>query len=251
MTTKETETAEIAAQSETDAELAPTAVAAEPTKPDRPAEPGESGEPAESGEPVKPPVLARRSSLRNLSTVLVVHLLHLLHRLRPSRPARIATLLAIVLTASAAVWSQLAADAVHAAPTTRNTALADVAATAEVKSQITQAVDTLFSFDFSDPAATDAAASADLTGAAVNQYATLMSPVRSRGAQLKLMLTTTVTSAGVQTLRGDRARVLIFADQTDTSTATAGTSESSVALAVDVVRIDGKWRIAGIDTLGA
>jgi Mce-associated membrane protein len=116
---------------------------------------------------------------------------------------------------------------------------------------VTQAVQTLFSFDYSDPGKTAAAVPGYLTGQAVSQYAALMTPVESHAADLKLELTTTVTSAGVQTLEGDRARVLVFVDQNDTSSATAGTSESSVAFAVEALRVGGTWKIAGIDTLGA
>ena len=170
-----------------------------------------------------------------------------LRRLRRAGSGFAASLFVIAVTGTAAVWSHARADAVRAAPAMRNEALTDVAATADAKSQITRAVDALFSLDFTAPAVTDAAASRYLTGAAITQYATLMSPIRAHASDLKLMLTTTVTSAGVQTLRGERARVLVFADQTDTSTATAGTSESAAAFPIDAVHVGGMWRIAGIN----
>lgn len=169
----------------------------------------------------------------------------------PRRRRLAAAALAIVLTGGVAIWSYSHEQAVHAAPAVQNAALTDVAATAAVKGQITRAVQTLFSFDYSNPDKTASAISAYLTGSAVSQYATLMAPVKAHAADLKLELTTTVTSAGVQTLRGGRARVLVFVDQDDTSSANAGTSESAVAFAVDAERVGGTWRIAGIDTLGA
>jgi len=193
---------------------------------------------APPAEPTTPVTDARRHGIGAL---------RVLRRLRPSRPRLAAALLLILLTGTAAIWSHSRAQAVNATPEARNTALTDVAATAALKARVTQSVEALFSFDFSNPSKTDAA-STSLTGPALNQYATLMAPVRTQAAALKLVLTTTVTAAGVQMLQGDRARVLVFADQTDTSTAAAGTSESAAAFTIDAVRVGGVWRIAGIGT---
>lgn len=170
---------------------------------------------------------------------------------RPSRPGLVGAVLVTVVTGGAAIWSHSHEQAVHATPAAQNAALTDVATTAAVKGQVTQAVQALFSFDYSNPDKTAALVPVYLTGSAVSQYAALMEPVRAHATDLKLELTTTVTSAGIQTLQGGRARVLVFVDQNDTSSATAGTSESAVAFAVDAERIAGTWRIAGIDTLGA
>lgn len=220
-------------------------VAAVTEPPEQPAGDAENAPAAESSTEAAPP--APRASSIPLRIARRVRSF----RLRSSRLRSAALLVVIIVTGSTAIWAHSCARAVHAASASRNAALTDVATTAAVKSQVTRSVEALFSFDFSDPAKTDGAASASLTGAAVGQYASLMQPVRSRAAALKLVLTTTVTSAGVQTLQGDRARVLIFADQSDTSTASAATSESSVAFAVDAQLVGGTWRIAGIDTLGA
>ena len=172
-----------------------------------------------------------------------------LSSLRPSRPRFAAALVVILVTGTAAIWSHSRTQAIRAAPAARNAALTDVATTSALKAQVTQSVQTLFSFDFSDPSKTDNAVPAILTGPALNQYATFMAPIRTHAAALKLVLTTTVTATGVQMLQGDRARVLVFADQTDTSTATAGTSESVAAFTIDAVRAGGVWRIAGIDAV--
>jgi Mce-associated membrane protein len=69
------------------------------------------------------------------------------------------------------------------------------------------------------------------------------------------VITTTVTDSAVERIDGDRARVLVYADQSSVSTAaTRGKRDEGVyagaMLAVDVVRRDGRWLVSGIDTFG-
>ncbi|PKV88920.1 nuclear transport factor 2 family protein [Streptomyces sp. TLI_146] len=130
-----------------------------------------------------------------------------------------------------------------------NTALSDTAHTGEVKGAVDDAVQGIFSYDHTDPARTEAAAARRLTGAAVGQYRTLMGPVREQGPGQKLVLTTTVTDSGVEVIDGDRARVLVFADQSSTRTGKdGGTTVAAAMFAVDAVRRGGIWRIASLDT---
>jgi Mce-associated membrane protein len=137
-------------------------------------------------------------------------------------------------------------------PAARNSALTDMARTSEVKGQITKAVESIFSYNFADPGALDKAAKAQLTGKAVTQHTEMLAAVRAQGQKQKLVLTTTVTESGVELIDGDRARVLVFADQSNTRTATKEeTTYGAAMFAVDTVRSDGAWRIASIDTFGA
>jgi Mce-associated membrane protein len=93
-----------------------------------------------------------------------------------------------------------------------------------------------------------------LTGRAVQQYATMLAQVRAQAPAQKLVLTTTVTDTGVESLTADRARLLVFADQRNTATARsatpASTTYAAAMFAVDAVRQDGTWKIAAIDTFG-
>ncbi|MFI1014977.1 hypothetical protein [Streptomyces sp. NPDC020965] len=137
-------------------------------------------------------------------------------------------------------------------PAVRNSALTDLARTSELKGQITRAVEAVFSYDFAQPAALDRAVRDHLTGAAVRQHGTLLASVRAAGPRQKLVLTTTVTRSGVELIEGDRARVLVYADQSNTRTATKGeTTYAAAMVAVDAVRVGDTWRIAAIDTFGA
>ncbi|MFI1828804.1 hypothetical protein ACH41E_20485 [Streptomyces sp. NPDC020412] len=157
-----------------------------------------------------------------------------------------------VLLAGFAGYAAHRSSALRDDPATRNAALADVARTSELKGQVTQAVEALFSYNFAEPAALDRAARTHLSGAAVRQHADLLAAVRKEGPQQKLVLTTTVTKSGVERIDGVRARVLVFADQSNTRTATKGqTSYGAAMLAVEARRTGDGWTVTAIDTLGA
>ncbi|MGP9017356.1 nuclear transport factor 2 family protein [Streptomyces sp. BR1] len=169
----------------------------------------------------------------------------------PARPL-LRPLLLAVLTVALAAFSLVAyvqgADR-RADSAGHNTALADTARTSEVKGVVDEAVQGIFSYDHTNPAKSETAAKTALTGAAVEQYRAMIAPVREQGPRQKLVLTTTVTDSGVEVVDGDRARALVFADQSSTRTGKGGgTTVAAAMFAVDAVRRDGTWRIASIDT---
>lgn len=170
-------------------------------------------------------------------------------------PATVLTAVLAVLTVLLGAFAALAAartSSLHDSADTGNTALTDTARTSEVKGAVATDVNAVFSYDYADPARTDAAARRLLTGKAVQQYAGMIAQVRAQAPKQKLVLTTTVTSTGVRTISGDRARVLVYADQRNTSTAagSGGTTYAAAMFAVDAVRTGGTWKIASIDTFG-
>ncbi|WP_329125854.1 hypothetical protein [Streptomyces sp. NBC_01465] len=131
-----------------------------------------------------------------------------------------------------------------------NVALSDVARTTEVKGQVTNAVNSLFSYNYADTGKADRAAQTLLTGKAVQQHKDMLAEVRAQAAKQKLVLTTTVTESGVELIDGNRARVLLYADQSNTNTAAKDdkTTYAAAMFAVDAVRTGGSWRISNIDT---
>jgi Mce-associated membrane protein len=170
---------------------------------------------------------------------------------RHARPLAVLAVLTVLLGGFAAFAATRAGD-LRDTPAARNTALTDIARTSEVKGQVTQAVEAVFSYNFADAPALDLAVEKHLTGRAVEQHDGMLAAVRKEGPKQKLVLTTTVTAGGVELLDGDRARVLLYADQSNTRTATKEeTTYAAAMLAVDAVHEDGAWRIAGIDTFGA
>jgi Mce-associated membrane protein len=150
-----------------------------------------------------------------------------------------------------AVWAGFQAHSLRAQTAAQNVALTDRPTTLALTRQITSAIDTVFSYDYADTAKTSTAAQALLTGQAIRQYNSLFRLVQREAPTQRLVLTTTVTNAGVELLTGDRARVLVFANQRDTRGTTHQTSYAGAMFAVNAVRQAGRWRIDNIDTFTA
>ncbi|HEY9330799.1 MAG TPA: hypothetical protein VIS09_21580 [Streptomyces sp.] len=168
-------------------------------------------------------------------------------RLRITLPAALCAL--TVLLGAFAAWAFTSAATLNDAPGRQNTALTDIARTSEVKGQITEAVGAVFSYNYASPAKADAAVKKYLTGKAVQQHEDMLAEVRAQAPKQKLVLTTTVTESGVELLDGDRARLIIFADQSNTRTGKSEeTTYAAAMFAVDAVRRGGTWRISAIDT---
>jgi Mce-associated membrane protein len=155
---------------------------------------------------------------------------------------------AAVVLAGFAAWSGVQAHHLRSQDSAQNQALTDSAATRSLDRQVTSAINTVFSYDYADTAKTRRAAQELLTGAAVRQYDNLFRLVQREAPAQRLVLTTTVTNSGVELLTGNRARVLVFANQRDTRGTTHQTSYAGAMFAVDAVRADGRWRIDNIDT---
>ncbi|MFI6943466.1 hypothetical protein ACIBI4_29715 [Streptomyces sp. NPDC050418] len=171
---------------------------------------------------------------------------------RVPRPLAALCLLTLLLGGFAG-WATARAQGLRDEAALRNSALLDPARTSEVKGQAEKAVNALFSYDQADPAAAKAAADRLLTGNAVAQHRTLLAPVLKQAEQQKTVVTTTVTDSAVERIDGDRARVLVFADQSSTGTVAKAKTDANYAgamLAVDLVEKDGTWRVSAIDTFG-
>ncbi|WP_250293190.1 hypothetical protein [Streptomyces atroolivaceus] len=168
-------------------------------------------------------------------------------RLRIRLPAVLCA--ATVLLGTFAAWSFTSAAELRDDPTRQNTALTDISRTSEVKGQIADAVGAVFSYNYAAPAKSDLAARKHLTGKAVQQHKEMLAEVRAQAPEQKLVLTTTVTESGVEQLDGDRARLLVFADQSNTRTGKEEeTTYAAAMFAVDAVHRGDTWRIAAIDT---
>ncbi|MFD5724923.1 hypothetical protein OHS17_29300 [Streptomyces sp. NBC_00523] len=171
---------------------------------------------------------------------------------RRRRPRLSLTAVLCVLTlvlGGVAAWAFTSAASLRDDPSRQNTALTDISRTSEVKGQITEAVGAVFSYDYASPTKAEAAVTKYLTGKAVQQHADMLAEVREQAPKQKLVLTTTVTDSGVELLDGDRARLLIYADQRNTRTGKSEeTTYAAAMFSVDAVRKGGSWRISAIDT---
>ena len=153
--------------------------------------------------------------------------------------------LVTALALGCAVW--FGVEAASLSPGS-NQALVDSAATASVSAEVSDAVKAVFSYDYSNLARTERAASQVLTGEAVGQYRAQFASARTRAAAEKLVRTTTVRAVGVRSLVGDDASLLLFLDQQ--TVGSGGALSSSVAqLAVTARRVDGHWKISSLTAL--
>ncbi len=154
-----------------------------------------------------------------------------------------------VLLGAFAVWAFASADTLREEPARPNTPLTDIGRTSAGKGRRRAAGGAGFRHDYASPARADRAARTYLTGRAVRQHQDMLADVRAQAPKQKLVLTTTVTESGVEFLDGDRARLLIFADQSNTRTGKdEETTYAAAMFAVDAVRRGDTWLIAAIDT---
>jgi Mce-associated membrane protein len=119
----------------------------------------------------------------------------------------------------------------------------DTRAMTEINGQVKDSLEKIFSFSYDKVDTTATTARQVLAGTAVTEYEKLIEQVRTQAPEQKLVLATKVTSAGVKSLDGDRAELLVFLDQVATRVDTGKTSGSAAALSVKVERLSGVWRI--------
>ncbi|RZQ63288.1 hypothetical protein EWH70_16305 [Amycolatopsis suaedae] len=168
------------------------------------------------------------------------------------RVRRLATTLAVLaavtlVAAGAAVWMWLEAD--RLAGDTGNRALADAEATRVVTEQVTAGVKAVFSYDHANLARTERAARDVLVDGAVEQYRRGFAAARAQAEQERLVRTTTVRAAGVRTLSGDQARLLVFLDQQTLRPDGSPPQSAPAHLDVGARKVDGVWKIADLVAL--
>lgn len=167
---------------------------------------------------------------------------------RPKALKPVVLAVATVIFGGVGVWATVAGHGLRATAASANTALVDRPATASVERAVTSAVDEIFSYSYADVAKAHKAAQALLTGAAIRQYNQLFALVEQQAPKEHLVVVTKVTSTGVELLTGDRARILVFANQQDTRAGTTQASYSGAMFAVTAILRGGHWLISNINT---
>jgi Mce-associated membrane protein len=158
-------------------------------------------------------------------------------------------LVALVL-GGLAYWFK--SEEVAVSQATSNTALLDVAKTAQVKDAVSKAAEALFSYDFNNIKKTEDAANDLLANDDVkNKYNSLMGEVKRLAPQQKMIVTCKVTRAAVIMLNGDLAKVMVFVDQTSTRTDTKKTTAGTAQLHLNAQLQGDKWKITDMDTYNA
>lgn len=151
-----------------------------------------------------------------------------------------------VVCAALSFWFLSEENALHNEGPGANQALTDPAATSEVKSKITGAVQQVFSYDFTNTAKTENAAKNLLVGPATQQYNELYAVVKQLVPQQKLVLTTSVQASAVTMLQGDRAQLLLIVNQVDTRTDTGQSNSDTAQLSIGAVKQGNDWKIEQI-----
>jgi Mce-associated membrane protein len=129
-------------------------------------------------------------------------------------------------------------------PSAANQAFTNAAETRQVTATVSGDVAGIFSYNYTDLAATTNEAHQVLTGQAAAQYAELSTMLQSAASE-KLIVSTKVTAIGVRTLTRDSATLLVFLRQNSTR---AGTPAGSVAAQLQITArlTGGRWLITGI-----
>ncbi|MFB9683284.1 hypothetical protein [Amycolatopsis plumensis] len=168
---------------------------------------------------------------------------------KPYLVAGALVLVALVL-GGLAFWFK--SEEVKVSSATSNTALLDVAKTAQVKDAVSKAAEALFSYDFNNIKKTEDAANDLLANDDVkNKYNSLMGEVKRLAPQQKMIVTCKVTRAAVIMLNGDLAKVMVFVDQTSTRTDTKKTTAGTAQLHLNAQLQGDKWKITDMDTYNA
>ena len=168
----------------------------------------------------------------------------------PTRPrGRTAAAVLLVVEAALVVAGVLLVLNPRATGAPHNTALVDTAGTSQVIGQVSTALNQVLSYDYASPATNEAAAKKWLAGDAVGQYRTLFQQLNQRAAGQKLSFVAKVVSAGVTSLEGDRAQLLVFLDQKSTRASDGKSSIAAAQVMIGAEKQDGTWRITELHPL--
>ncbi|TLW93745.1 hypothetical protein FFT09_10310 [Saccharomonospora piscinae] len=230
------------------AEATKSAESGKSTEPAERVEPTEQSDQAESAEPTgeaeqAEPTESADSGDRSRGS-----------RLRGLREPGYPLLAALVV--AALVFGGLAVffESRHSAATegSANQALVDVAATAEVEQAMSDAAERLFSVDFNDIEKTQRAADELLADDDVRStYDALMGDYRTLASEQKAVVTTTAVRSAVEVLGDDRARVMVYVDQTATRSGAEESQGGDAAMWFETERRDGAWKVVNMDVYSA
>jgi Mce-associated membrane protein len=159
---------------------------------------------------------------------------------------------ALVVLAAVAVVAGIQDARLRGTPAAANTALVDVGTTAEAAGQLSDAVETVYSFDFARLDENENAAREVITPAFAAEFDRLFGEVRARAPEQQAVVSATVTLSAVKEITGDRAVLVAFVDQQATRAAPEAEQQQLAAagrLTVTGERVDGRWKIAAVTPL--
>lgn len=174
------------------------------------------------------------------------------HRLAPgprrvTNPYSVAVILAVMaaILAGLAFWFRGEASALESRDP--NTALTDAATTSEVLGQLTTAIETTLSYNYTDLESTKKAVEDSLADTARCEYDQLFAQLKKLAPEQKIILATTVRDIGLVRLDGDRAEALVFIDLVSTRVDTNKSVPGDAVFGVHARREDDTWKITEFD----
>ena len=155
----------------------------------------------------------------------------------------VAIVLAVVavLLAGLAIWFR--GESTDLESGDANRALTDSAATSEAVGQLKSAIETTFSYNYTDLESTQKAVDETLTGKARCEYDQLFGQVKKLAPKQKIVMVTAVREIALVRLDGDRAEALVFIDQSSTRVDVNNSVAGEAQFAVLGHREGGKWKI--------
>lgn len=124
-----------------------------------------------------------------------------------------------------------------------NDALVDRAATTDVARQAERAMADLWSYDYRDLGRTKSRLASVSTPAFRKEYARVYRNVDTLAPQAQAVVSADVVDVGVESIEGDRAKVIVFLNQTAKKRATKQTSRAGARLGVEMVRKGDTWLV--------
>ncbi|MDD7938503.1 hypothetical protein PHK61_08765 [Actinomycetospora lutea] len=133
-----------------------------------------------------------------------------------------------------------------------NGAVVDVGGTAELVGQSREAIEKIFSYDFSRLDDSADAARTMSTGQFSQRYMSVFDQtIRQPAQQQQLRQTATVVNIGVTEMRDDRATVMALTQFSAQRTTTGQSTNAPGLLRLDMERVDGRWKLAELTPLRA
>ncbi|MEY7971540.1 hypothetical protein AB8O38_06010 [Saccharomonospora xinjiangensis] len=156
--------------------------------------------------------------------------------------------LAVLLAGAGAVCVVLERS-LRSSESARDDAHVDADTTLEVRAAVVKAVNKVFTYHYDDLETTERAAQDLLRGQAREEYHMLFSRITGSAEEQRLTVTTRVVDAAVLSMTGDRAEVLVFADQTSVRDAPGSSAEPASAAAqllVTATRHGDRWLLTAL-----
>jgi Mce-associated membrane protein len=165
----------------------------------------------------------------------------------PRRRAATQLSVAVVLVVVAVVLAGLAVwfrgEAADLESADHNTALTDSGTTSEVVGQLKSAIETTFSYNYTDLDSTQKAVDQSLSGKARCEYDQLFGQVKQQAPKQKIIMVTAVRDLALVRLDGDRAEALVFIDQSSTRADVNNSVAGEAQFSVQAHREGDHWKI--------